>query len=76
MGTRANAKIKQMDCRSPKLAAVREYVDDLQRLCDNIRRSYPLRYPVPLEVDQIFTFEEDVLAKVRDGRLREVALNA
>lgn len=60
--------------RSSAAAVMRETIDELQSVCNNLRANYPDRYPIPPEVDEIFNLEELVLAKARDGRLRSASM--
>lgn len=59
--------------RCPDLADVHITIDTLQELCAEVRRHWPERYPVPLEVDAILRFSDYTLARARSGNLKRIA---
>lgn len=56
--------------RSTELAPVRAMVGAIQAQCDNLRESWPYRYPVPPAVDAAFNLEALVIAQARGGDLK------
>jgi len=59
--------------RSADLADMRSIIDDVQKVCSTIRRSYPERYPVPPEVDAMLNLEASVIYRARHGELQRVS---
>ena len=51
--------------RKPELASLRAVVDVVQSECDTMRESWPDRYPVPPEVDAVYSLEDAVIARAR-----------
>jgi hypothetical protein len=45
-------------------------IDEVQSVCNTIRNSYPLRYPVPPEIDSVLNLEASLLARARGGELK------
>lgn len=48
---------------------LRAIVDEIQTVCDEIRNSYPERYPVPPEIDAVLNMESRIKAMVRADEL-------
>lgn len=48
---------------------LRAVVDEVQAVCDQIRDSYPDRYPVPPEIDAVLEMEGRIKAMVRVSEL-------
>jgi len=52
-------------------------IDEVQSVCNSIRSSYPLRYPVPPEIDHLLNLEASLIDQARGGELKSaVALLA
>ena len=62
-----------MDNRSALLAPVRDMINSVQSVCASIRTMYPERYPVPPEIDAVFSLEDELIAKARGGDLNSLA---
>jgi hypothetical protein len=58
-----------MHTRSELLQPVRAMIDEVQSVCDAIRDSYPLRNPVPPEIDHLLKLEASLIAQARSGEL-------
>lgn len=59
--------------RHDTLAELRMLVDGLNDLCAEVRRSWPLRYPIPPELNALLHFQDYALERVRSGSLRRFA---
>lgn len=59
-----------MHNRSELLQPVRAMIDEVQSVCNTIRNSYPLRYPVPPEIDSVLNLETSLIAQARGGELK------
>ena len=59
--------------RHPALAAVRASLDKLDAECKRARNSWPLRYPVPPEVDALLEYRDMAINQARSGALRTMA---
>ena len=66
----------QPDNRHAVLAEVRMIIDGLDELCASVRASWPLRYPIPPELDALLNFQDYALQRVRNGALKQFACNA
>ncbi len=64
-----------MHSRSELLQPVRAMIDEVQSVCNAIRKSYPLRYPVPPEIDSVLNLEASLIAQARSGKLKRATLN-
>lgn len=49
--------------------SLRAVIDEVQAVCDEIRNSYPDRYPVPPEVDAVLNMEGRIKAMARGEEL-------
>ncbi|MDO9386581.1 MAG: hypothetical protein Q7T65_07740 [Thiobacillus sp.] len=61
--------------RSELLQPVRAMIDEVQSVCNTIRNSYPLRYPVPPEIDSVLNLEASLIAQARGSELKRATLN-
>ena len=59
------------DNRSTELDYVRAMVDAVQAQCNTLRKSWPDRYPVPVEVDAAFNLEAAVIAQARSVKRQQ-----
>ncbi|MBW8305528.1 MAG: hypothetical protein K0M46_01445 [Thiobacillus sp.] len=64
-----------MHKRSELLQPVRAMIDEVKSVCNAIRNSYPLRYPVPPEIDSVLKLEDSLIAQARGGKLKHATLN-
>lgn len=53
----------EMDKRTE--ANLRAVIDEIETVCDEIRNSYPERYPVPPEIDAVLNMESRIKKMVR-----------
>jgi hypothetical protein len=61
------------DQRCDYLGAVRQNQHMLDELVSAIRRAWPLRYPMPPEIDSLLNYHQHARDTLRDGRLKKLA---
>lgn len=66
-------RIGQPEHRSQAMADVRVAVEAMQELCEDIRRYWPERYPVPEKIDKLLAFCDYAMKRVRSGSLKKAA---
>lgn len=66
-------RVGQPEQRTAMLGEVRMVIDGLTELCAEVRKSWPLRYPMPPELDALLKFQDYALERVRSGELRRFA---
>lgn len=66
-------RVGRHENRTAMLGEVRMVIDGLTELCAEIRKSWPLRYPMPVELDALLKFQDYALERVRSGELKRFA---
>lgn len=60
--------------RTPALAGLRAVIDRLDAAVIDAQRSWPMRYPVPPDVDALIEYRDFAVERARNGALRSTAV--
>lgn len=66
-------RIGQPEQRHAVLGEVRMVIEGLTELCNQVRKAWPERYPMPPELDALLRYQDYALLRVRSGELKRFA---